>query len=71
MIFIQISLFYLQKDQSISSRIQHLLIPFLAFFRDFGMPHAFNGLKASAKFLVQIIRISSFNKLHKVYVLHG
>ena len=38
------------KDQSISSRIQHLLIPFLAFFRDFGMPHAFNGLKASAEF---------------------
>ena len=44
------SLFILiNADRSISMRLQHFLIPLIAFFRDFGIPHAFNGLYESAK----------------------
>ena len=52
------------NDKSISFRIQHLLVPFLAFFKDFGMPHAFNGLKESAESLSS--ELSAFQELTTV-----
>ena len=39
----------INADLSISERLQHLLIPFLALYKDFGMPHAFDSLSSSAR----------------------
>ena len=41
----------INTDLSISERLQHLLIPFIAFFRDLGIPHSFNSLYKSAEII--------------------
>ena len=38
----------INTDLSISERLQHLIIPFIALYKDLGMPHAFNGLEEYA-----------------------
>ena len=41
----------LNSDRSISGRLEHLIIPFLAFYKDFGLPHAFNGMIESSEII--------------------
>ena len=38
----------INADLSISNRIQHFLVPVLSFFRDFGVPHAFDSIGKSS-----------------------
>lgn len=49
--FMETLMIIVNIDKSISERLQHLVIPFVAFFRDFGIPHAFNGLEDYLKLL--------------------
>ena len=41
----------LNVDRSISGRLEHLIMPFLAFYKDFGLPHAFDGMKESSEII--------------------